>query len=78
MDEKTLTAISTTLALMQIQINALMLLVQRQAPGVSIQEEFKALTDQGVQTVGVETMEAIKKRIKDGIVQRDSGFAGNA
>jgi hypothetical protein len=78
MDEKTITAISTTLALMQIQINALMLLLQRQAPGVLIQEEFKALTDQGVQTVGVETMEAIKKRIKDGIVQRETGFGGNA
>jgi hypothetical protein len=30
MDEKTLTAVSTSLALMQIQVNALLLLLERQ------------------------------------------------
>ena len=67
MDEKTLTAVSTTLALMQIQVNALLLLLERQAPSESIREDFQRLISEGVQTVGVETMEGIKERIREGI-----------
>jgi hypothetical protein len=40
MDDKTLAAIARPLALMQIQVNALMLLLERRTPGVSIKEEF--------------------------------------
>jgi hypothetical protein len=46
---------------MQIQVNALLLLLQRQSPGMSIKEDFQRLTSEGVQTVGVETMQGIKE-----------------
>ena len=39
MDDKTITAISTSLALMQIQVNALLLLFEQQT-GLSINEDF--------------------------------------
>ena len=35
MDDKTLTAVSTSLALFQIQLNALVLLLERQTPAVN-------------------------------------------
>jgi hypothetical protein len=76
MDEKTITAVSTSLALMQIQVNALLLLVERHMPGVPIKEEFQQLISEGVQTVGLETMEGIKSRIYEGIVQ-DEKDRGN-
>ena len=71
MDEKTITAVSTSLALMQIQVNALLLLLERHTPGVPIKEEFQQLISEGVQTVGLETMEGIKSRIYEGIVQQE-------
>ena len=77
MDEKTLTAISTSLALMQIQVNALLLLLERHTPGVPIKEEFQQLISEGVQTVGLETMEGIKSRIYEGIVQQEEKDKGN-
>jgi hypothetical protein len=40
MDEKTLTAVSTTLALFQIQLNALLLLFERQFPTAQMKEEL--------------------------------------
>jgi hypothetical protein len=43
MDEKTLTAVATSLALMHIQVNALLLLLERQTPGASIKEDFQQL-----------------------------------
>jgi hypothetical protein len=64
-DEKTITAVSTSLALRQIQVNALLLLLERH-----IKEEFQQLISDGVQTVGLETMEGIKSRIHEGIVQQ--------
>jgi hypothetical protein len=70
MDEKTITAVSTSLALMQIQVNALLLLLERHTPGVPIKEEFQQLISEGVQAVGLETMEGIKSRIYEGIVQQ--------
>jgi hypothetical protein len=77
MDDKTLTAVATSLALMQIQVNALMLLLERHTPGVPIKEEFQQLINEGVQTVGLETMEAIKNRIYEGIIQQEQGETGN-
>jgi hypothetical protein len=71
MDEKTITAVSTSLALMQIQVNALLLLLERHTPGIPIKEEFQQLISEGVQTVGLETMEGIKSRIYEGIVQQE-------
>jgi hypothetical protein len=76
MDDKTITAISTSLALMQIQVNALLLLFEQQT-GLSIKEDFQRLISEGVQTVGLETMQGIKNRIYEGIVQQEGGDAGN-
>jgi hypothetical protein len=77
MDEKTITAVSTSLALMQIQVNALLLLLERHTPGVPMKEEFQQLISEGVQTVGLETMEGIKSRIYEGIVQQEEKDKGN-
>jgi hypothetical protein len=77
MDEKTITAVSTSLALMQIQVNALLLLLERHTPGVPIKEEFQQLISEGVETVGLETMEGIKSRIYEGIVQQEEKDKGN-
>jgi hypothetical protein len=77
MDEKTLTAVATSLALMQIQVNALLLLLERQTPGQSIKEEFQKLISEGVQTVGVETMQGIKSRLYEGILQQEDEDNGN-
>jgi hypothetical protein len=71
MDDKTITAVSTSLALMQIQVNALLLLMERQTPGLPIKEDFQRLISEGVQTVGIETMESIKNRIREGITQQE-------
>jgi hypothetical protein len=71
MDERTITAVSTSLALMQIQVNAVLLLPERHTPDVPIKEEFQQLISEGVQTVGLETMEGIKSRIYEGIVQQE-------
>jgi hypothetical protein len=61
MDDKTLTAVATSLALMQIQVNALMLLLERHTPGAPIKEEFQRLISKGVETVGLETIELIQR-----------------
>ena len=71
MDDKTLTAVSTSLALMQIQVNALLLLLERHTPDAPIKEDFQRLIGEGVQTVGLETMQSIKNRIREGIIQAE-------
>jgi len=76
MDEKTITAVSTSLALMQIQVNALLLLLERHTPGVPIKEEFQQLISEGVETVGLETMQGIRDRLQEGIVQQDDKNKG--
>ena len=72
MDEKTLTAVSTSLVLFQIQINALLLLVDRQTGNGTIREDFQRSVTEGVQAVGMETMEGIKNRICEGSFSRIS------
>jgi hypothetical protein len=62
--------------LMQIQVNALLLLFEQQT-GLSIKEDFQRLIKEGVQTVGLETMQGIKSRIYEGIVQQEPGDSGN-
>ncbi len=68
MDDKTLTAVSTPLAMFQIQVNALLLLLERQHPTVPIREDFQRLVSEGVQAVGLETMQGIKSQIRDSII----------
>jgi hypothetical protein len=77
MDDKALTAVATSLALLQIQVNALMLLLERHTPGVPIKEQFQQMIGEGVQTVGLETMQHIKSRIYEGIVQQEEKDKGN-
>jgi hypothetical protein len=76
MDDKAITAVSTSLALMQIQVNALVLLLEQQS-GVSVKEDFQRLISEGVQAVGVETMQGIRSRIYEGIIQQGQGEAGD-
>jgi len=76
MDDKAITAVSTSLALMQIQVNALVLLLQQQS-GVSVKEDFQRLISEGVQAVGLQTMQGIRNRIYEGITQQGQGDAGD-
>jgi hypothetical protein len=62
MDDKALTALSTTLALFQIQLNALM---DRHIAADTVREGFQRLVSEGVSTVGLET----KNRIREGFVE---------
>jgi hypothetical protein len=73
MDDKTLTAHSTTLALFQIQLNALMLLVDRHVAAGTVRADFQQLVSEGVASVGLETMKEIKNRIWEGIIQQEMG-----
>ena len=75
MDDKAITAVSTSLALMQIQVNALLLLLEQQS-GVSVKEDFQRLISEGVEAVGLETMQGIRSRIYEGM-QHGEGDGGN-
>ena len=77
MDDKTITAVSTSLALMQIQVNALLLLLDQQHPTASIRDHFQRLISEGVQAVGIETMNGIKSRIQEGIMQQEMDLGSN-
>jgi len=77
MDDKTITAVSTSLALMQIQVNALLLLLDQQHPTASIRDHFQRLISEGVQAVGIETMKGIKSRIQEGIMQQEMDYGSN-
>ena len=63
MDDKAITAVSTSLALMQIQVNALVLLLEQQL-GVSVKEDFQRLISEGVQAVGLEKSSSEKQRVE--------------
>jgi hypothetical protein len=76
MDDKAITAVSTSLALMQIQVNALLLLLEQQS-GVAVKDDFQRLISEGVQAVGLETMQGIRSRIYEGIIQQGQGDTGN-
>ena len=76
MNDKAITAVSTSLALMQIQLNALVLLLEQQS-GVSVKEDFQRLISEGVQAVGLETMQGIRSRIYEGMIEQGDGPAGN-
>jgi hypothetical protein len=67
MDGKTVTAVSTSL-------------LERQAGTTAVRSDFQQLVREGVQTAGSETMEAIKDRIRQGILQQEEpeGTNGHA
>ena len=70
MDDKTLIALSTTLAFFQIQLNAPMLLADHHVAARTVREDFQRWS-KGVSSVGLETMKEIKNRIWEGIIQQD-------
>ena len=67
----------TPACLDQIQVNALLLLLEQQQPAASIRDHFQRLVTEGVQAVGMETMEGIKNRIREGITQQDKTEPGS-
>lgn len=77
MDDKTATAVATTFALFQIQLNALLLLLQQQHPAVPIREEYQRLTNEGVQEAGLETIKALKKQLLEAVAQQQPGDPSN-
>ena len=46
-------------------------LVDRHVAAGTVREDFQRLVNEGVATVGLETMKDIKSRIREGIVQQD-------
>lgn len=77
MDDKTVTALATTFTVFEIQLNALLLLVQQQHPAVPIREHYQRLTSEGVQEVGWETMNSLKKQLLDAIAQQQQACPSN-
>ena len=71
MDTKTLNVVATELTLLQIQLNAALLLLQAQRPTVPILEQFRCLVNEGVEVSGLETMQRMEDRLRDGIVFQD-------
>jgi len=71
MDKKTLNVLATELTLLQIQLNAALLLLQAQRPTVPILEQFRRLVNEGVEVSGLETVQRMEDRLRDGIVFQD-------
>ena len=71
MDTKTLNVVATELTLLQIQLNAALLLLQAQRPTVPILEQFRRLVNEGVEVSGLETVQRMEDRLRDGIVFQD-------
>ena len=70
-DKKSLNVVVTELTLLQIQLNAALLLLQAQQPTVPILEQFQQLVDEGVEVAGLKTMQWMEDRLRDGIVFQD-------
>src|SRR5262245_49982591 len=66
MDEKTLTAVSTSLALFQIQLNALVLFLERQTSNTSIRQDFEQLVSDGVKALEAASEKGSCSRILKG------------
>ena len=77
MGDKTLIPVVTSLALMQLQSMPYCSYwsVRRLVP--RLRKTSQQLIREGVQTVGVETMEGIKSRLYEGILQQDQKDKGN-
>ena len=71
MDKKTLNVLATELTLLQIQLNAALLLLQAQRPTVPVMEQFRRLVNEGVEVSGLETVQRMEDRLRDGIVFQD-------
>jgi hypothetical protein len=68
MDDKTLNALSASLTLLQIQLNAVLSLLQAQHPTVPMRDVFRRTVEEGVERVGPQTMQQIRDRLRQDIV----------
>ena len=66
MDKKSLNVVVTELTLLQIQLNAALLLLQAQHPTMPIRERFQHLVDEDVEVAGLESMQRFKERLRGG------------
>ena len=72
MDDKTLTAVSTSLALMQIQVNALLLQLERHTPEAPIKEDFQRLIVRGSKQSASKRCRALRIGFAKGLFRRTS------
>jgi hypothetical protein len=68
MDDKTLNALSASLTLLQIQLNAVLSLLQAQHPTVPMRDLYRRTVEEGVERVGPQTMQQIRDRLRQDIV----------
>jgi hypothetical protein len=68
MDDKTLNALSASLTLLQIQLNAVLSFLQAQHPTVPMRDLFRRTVEEGVERVGPQTMQQIRDRLRQDIV----------
>jgi len=68
MDDKTLNALSASLALLQIQLNAVLSLLQAQHPTVPMRDLFCQTVEEGVELAGPQTMQQFRDRLRQDIV----------
>jgi hypothetical protein len=68
MDDKTLNALSASLTLLQIQLNAVLSFLQAQHPTVPMRDLFHRTVEEGVERVGPQTMQQIRDRLRQDIV----------
>ncbi len=71
MDDKTLNALSASLTLLQIQLNAALSLLQAQHPTVPMRDLFRHTVEEGVKSLGPRTMQQIRDRLRQDIVFQD-------
>lgn len=75
MAEKTLTAVSTSRSDVDSS-QCVTAPAGRHIPGVPIKEDFQQRIAEGVQTEGLETMQGIKSRLYEGILQHEEKDKG--
>jgi hypothetical protein len=68
MDDKTLNGLSASLTLLQIQLNAVLSLLQAQYPTVPMRDLFCRTVEEGVELVGPQTMQQFRDRLRQDIV----------
>jgi hypothetical protein len=67
-DGKTPNALSDSLALLQIQLNTLLLMFQAQHPTVPMRDLSRRPVDEGVELAGPHTMQRFQDRLRQDIV----------
>jgi hypothetical protein len=68
MDDKTLNALSASMTLLQIQLNAVLSLLQAQHPTVPMRDLFCRTVEEEVELFGPQTMQQFRDRLRQDIV----------